>query len=286
MLEFFRQTFIRRKLNVDRKHSITTVKVLLESATTAGFRNFSKNLLASLTDEGIKLTLEQFQRGFFYKVDGLYNTSDIERCLNLTGTKRGPSAARFRCLVSDQYDSGEKTFIAGNYYSVTSRSANGSVDMVYINFSGNIACTSPSYARWGIPSKHIWAVFIDGSICINMKQHFNPVYHLPFMNDIAEETMADYSVTSDVPNDSVSLTDQSTYWNWAQKTSEEVWEKDGLGGEAFNSVAHPSAKSISHAPESLAEKTKKALHFIAPYINNCVEERQIFYLYYEGLLRR
>jgi hypothetical protein len=119
-----------------------------------------------------------------------------------------------------------------------------------------------------------------------MKQHFHQVYHLPFMSDIAENTVADYSVTSDVPNNAVRLADQTTCWNWAQKTSHEVWEERGLGGEAFITVAHPSAKSISQVPESIAEKTKKALHFIAPYINGSVEERRIFYLYYEGLKER
>lgn len=193
-------------------------------------------------------------------MDGLY-TPDIEVCLNLIRDKRGLSASGFRCLVTDTTDSGEKTLKARSYYNVTSRSSYGSIDIVYINLSGNIACTSPSYARWGIPTKHVLAVFIDGSIYINMNQ-FNPVYHLPFMNDIGEETMADHSATSDVPNDAVTLTDMTTFWNWAQKTYEKVWEEERLGGEAFISFAHPSAKSISQAPENLAEKTKQALHFI------------------------
>lgn len=105
MLDFSRQSFIRRKLNVDRKHSISTIKVLLESAASAGFR--------SLTDEGIKLILEQFQRGFFYGVDGLYNTPDIEACLNLIRDKGGPSASRFCCLVRDATDCGEKLLKRG-----------------------------------------------------------------------------------------------------------------------------------------------------------------------------
>lgn len=83
-----------------------------------------------------------------------------------------------------------------------------------------------------------------------MKQHINLVYHLPIMNDIGVKTMADYSVTTDVPNDAVTLTDETTCWNWAQKTSEKLWEEEGLGGEAFISFAHPTAKSISQAPES------------------------------------
>ena len=68
VLPFFRESLIRRKLNVDRKHLATSVKTLLESTRCLGFSNFTKHLTASLTDEGIKLTLDQFQRGFGYKV--------------------------------------------------------------------------------------------------------------------------------------------------------------------------------------------------------------------------
>ena len=279
---------MRRKLNVDRKHAVTTIKTLLESASTAGFQGFSRHLTASLTNEGIKLTLEQFNRGFGYKVQRLNNHLDIEECLMTSEVKRGPSALRFRCLVTTLTRGGDNAckFIEGDYFKVTSRSINGSVDIVFINPSGNIACTSPSYARWGIPSKHILSVFHDGSLRINMKQHFHPVYHLQFMNDIGENSFSDHSIMSDVSHDQVRLTDSSTCWNWAQKTFSAAWKNMGLGGESLKSFAHPSAKSISQAPESVAEKTKKAFNFIMPYINNSQEERQIFFLHYEGLLKR
>ena len=52
---------MRRQLSVDRKNSTTTVKSLLESTMRSGFVNFTKHLTASLTDEGIKLCLDQFQ---------------------------------------------------------------------------------------------------------------------------------------------------------------------------------------------------------------------------------
>ena len=53
---------IRRKLNVDRRQSVSTIKMLLGEAAAAGFSRFAKHLTASLTDEGIKLTLEQSSR--------------------------------------------------------------------------------------------------------------------------------------------------------------------------------------------------------------------------------
>ena len=279
---------MRRKLNVDRKNSVSTIKTLLESASTAGFRDFSKHLTASLTNEGIKLTLEQFKRGFGYTVKRLGSSSDIDECLAASEDKRGPSALRFRCLVTPLSGSSDEAgkFIEGDYYMVTSRSFNGSIDIVFINPSGNIACTSPSYARWGIPSKHILSVFHDGNLRINMKQHFHPVYHLQFMNDIGEGSISDYSVTSDVSHSRVPFTDSTTCWNWAQKSSAGVWGNVGLGGELLKSIAYPNPRSISRAPESVAEKTKKAIHFMTPYINNSQEEREIFFLYYEGLLKR
>ena len=287
VLPFFCESLIRRKLNVDRKHSATSVKTLLESTRCLGFSNFTKHLTASLTDEGIKLTLDQFQRGFGYKVEKLLNSSDIERALRISQEKRGPSAARFRCLVKVEYSTDNNcTYAVGEYYQVKSRTINGSVDLVFISPTGGIACTSSSYARWGIPSKHIFALFYDGSISINMKQHFHPVYHLQFIDDIAVDSVALHTVSSDIPNGNRQSIGPLVSWNWAQVASASAWELVGLGGEEYRAAAHPSAKSVSEAPESKAEKTKKALHYIAPFINSSIEESQIFYLYYEGLLSR
>ena len=287
-LDFFRESLIRRKLNVDRKHSITTLRTELESAAAAGFSKFSKLLTVSLTDEGIKLALDQFQKGLRYKVAKLTDASDIHAQLDISELRRGPSATRFRCLVTDSLSSLESQpkFISGDYYKITSRAVNGSTDVVFISCTGNIACTSPSYARWGMPSKHIYAVFYDGSMCMNMKQHFHPVYHLQFMNNIADSLVSDFTATSDIPNKSVIFTDKSTRWNWGQDESHAAWELVGLGGAAYSSAAHPTVKSISTAPESISERTKKAFNYCAPFINKYEEERDIFYLYYEGLLRR
>ena len=117
-------------------------------------------------------------------------------------------------------------------------------------------------------------------------KHFHPVYHLQFTNDIAVDAIAGYTVMSDIPHDVVKHTDAITCWNWAQKTSHDSWEKIGLGGIAYKALAYPSGKSNSNARESIAEKTRKAINFIVPYINSSSEEREIFYLYYEGLLKR
>jgi hypothetical protein len=106
------------------------------------------------------------------------------------------------------------------------------------------------------------------------------------MNDVAIDAVADFTVMSDVPHDTVKHTDATTCWNWAQKISHESWEIIGLGGTAYKALAYPTAKSNSNAPESIAEKTKKAINFIVPYVNSSLEEREIFYLYYEGLLKR
>ena len=288
ILHFFRESLIRRKLNVDRKHSATSVKSHLEATRRLGFSNFTKHLTASLTDEGIKLALDQFQRGFEYKVEKLQNSVDIERALCTSQEKRGPSAARFRCLVKTVSESTDVdcVFAIGEYYQVTSRTINGSVDLVFISPSGGIACTSPSYARWGIPSKHIFALFYDGSISINMKQHFHPVYHLQFMNNIAVDSVSHYTVASDIPNGKRQSIGPLVSWNWAQGASDAAWELIGLGGEEYRGAAHPTAKSISEAPESKAEKTKKALNYVGPFINNSIEESEIFYRYYEGLISR
>ena len=282
---YFRETLIRRKLNVDRKNSTTSVKSLLESTGRLGFANFTKNLTASLTEEGIKLCLDQFQAGFGYKIEKLVTFVDINKALDTIEKKRGASAVRFRCLISNGIENVDNV-AAGDFYKVTSRTLSGSIDLVFVSPCGSLACTSSSYARWGIPSKHIFAVFHDGAICFNMKQHFHPVYHLQFMNDIAVETVPDYTVASDLPNGEMRLTDSTACWNWAQKSTEESWKLIGLGGKMYQDVAYPTVKSISQASESIAEKIKKSVNFIVPYINNSKEERDIFYLYYEGLLQR
>ena len=43
-----------------------------------------------------------------------------------------------------------------------------------------------------------------------MKQHFHPVYHLQFMNDIGEDTFGDYSFTIDVSHSAIRGTDLTT----------------------------------------------------------------------------
>ena len=119
-----------------------------------------------------------------------------------------------------------------------------------------------------------------------MKQHFHPVYHLQHMNDIAFNAIEDYTVMSDILYDKVKYTDATTCWNLAQKTSYESWGVIGLGGTEYHAVAFPSAKSTSQTHESVAEKTKKAVNFVVPYVNTSLEEREILYLYHEGLLKR
>ena len=163
------------------------MKSLLELASKAGFTTFFKMLTCSLTDEGIKLTLDPFHKGVCYRVEKLADSSAIDECLQTILLRRGPSAKRFRCLITVMADSnsGAREFVEGGYYKVKSRSINGSTDTVLISSGGNIACTSPSYARWGIPSEYILTVFYNGGMCINIKQHFYPVYHLSFMNNIA-----------------------------------------------------------------------------------------------------
>ena len=106
--------------------------------------------------------------------------SDIEASLKASKIRRGPSALRFRCLISDTTDvyDDSVTIIEGDYFKVTSKTINGSVDVVFISPSGNIACTTSSYARWGFPSKHILAVFYHGRICLNMRQHCKTKYKM------------------------------------------------------------------------------------------------------------
>ena len=123
------------------------------------------HMTTSLADEGIKVTLEQFIRSCGYRVEKIDLETDIDVDSSASEMKRGPSAARFRCLISNTTD-GNK-FLEGDYYEVTSRSINGWIDIVFINYSGNIACTSPSYARWGLPSKNVLAVFYNGRMCLN-----------------------------------------------------------------------------------------------------------------------
>ena len=160
-IPFFRESLTRRKLNVDRKNSGASVKSLLELAGKAGFTSFSKILTSSLTDEGVKLTLDQFHKGICYRVEKVADSSAIDECLQTILLRRGPLAERFRCLITVMVDSnsGERKFVEGDYYKVKSRSINGSTDIVLISSGGNIACTSPSYARWGIPSEYILTVF-------------------------------------------------------------------------------------------------------------------------------
>ena len=144
---YFKETLIRRKLNVDRKNSTTTVKSLLESTIRAGFANFTRNLTASLTDEEIKLCLDQFQGGFGYKVEKLPTFVDIDEALSASELKRGLSAVRFRCLISNSIENTDYS-ATGDYYKVTSRTLSGSIDLVFVSPCGSLACTSSSYARW------------------------------------------------------------------------------------------------------------------------------------------
>lgn len=107
-------------MNVDRKNSGASVKSLLELASKAGFTSFSNILTSSLTDEGIKLALDQFHKGVCYRVEKLAHYSAIDECLQTILPRRGPSAERFRCLITIMADSnsGEREFVEGDYYKV------------------------------------------------------------------------------------------------------------------------------------------------------------------------
>ena len=126
---------------------------------------------------------------------------------------------------------------------------------------------------------HLWvADALDG----------NPIIQMPIVFQQSEEWIPSVgsSLTAQECVHIANQDDATTCSNWAQKTSHEPWEKIGLGGIAYKALAYPSAKSNSNAPESIAEKTKKAINFIGPYVNSSLEEREIFYLHYGGLLKR
>lgn len=70
----------------------------------------------------------------------------------------------------------------------------------------------------------------EGNICVNLKTHFHPVYHLGFMNDLDSNAVAEFTVTSDAPKESLIIPDSTTCWNWAQHASKDTWDLIGLGG--------------------------------------------------------
>jgi hypothetical protein len=91
---------------------VTTVKGLLETAVNAGFSQFAKLLTASLTDEGIKLPSEHFGRSLDTRL--ISNHLEIYSCLDASETNRGPSAARFSCLVGITGISDDNKFLEGD----------------------------------------------------------------------------------------------------------------------------------------------------------------------------
>ena len=71
----------------------------------------------------------------------------------------------------------------GHFFRVQNKSDAECVDLLYVNADGSFASTSPWDFQHGMPGRRALAAFNSGAVAINLKLHFDPIYHLWMINE-------------------------------------------------------------------------------------------------------
>ena len=207
-----------------------------------------------LQDFAIDMFLTNLEEAKNYVVSFLTNKSDILDAIELT-KYRNNSYKRFECLLKLVIDRAEYN---GYFFKVDSRS-NGHVDVVFVSDNGCLACTSPYYMNYGMLSKHILSVYLNGYFDLSITQHFHESYWAPVIYDMSNEDKALLIMSVDFKkldhNCNVKFNNLTT-WDWGYKVTKDLWFLEGLGGNVFNYVYEFSANNAKH---TVAESQRQML---------------------------
>ena len=222
-----------------------------------------------------------------YSVIRIPTTQEVLQELNSNIIpRRHSSAARFKVLVNILLS--EKLGTIGDFFLVTSK-AHHTKDIVYVHEDGNLACTSPYFCQYGIPKKHILAVYYHGFINIDLIRHCHEIYHKAFINSIDEsrskQAVTIRKVTNVVPKN---ISSASISWNWCFQVTTNDWEIHGLNMPAYETILHPTVQSIQDKPLSKKETINKNWYKLVDHLasNEAAFDRTIaFFNNEEAIIR-
>ena len=255
---YIRTNLSKRKLNVSGKRKLEqSVKTQLETCRRKGFDKFIEMAQCYLTEEGQSILYQQMLDALGYNVTTVEH-ADI-RATYAETTWRGACHSRFGVIVTQVEKDGE-----GHFFRVQNKSDAEFVDLLYVNADGSFASTSPWDFQYGMPGRRTLAVFNSGAVAINLKLHFDPIYHVPYVNDIlSEKGILDATAKPDTSVRSLLLPTVKASIDWAEDFTNEEWNKVVLGGEEMplQMVRTTSSKN----PDSKAESLKKLMQNLTTF---------------------
>jgi len=255
--KYFRENLSKRNLNVNgRKQLPQSLKHLFDDCSRKGFDHLLVLAKCYLTDAGQTILLQQIQASFGYTATkvSLVDRSKLEETSGEEVSWRGASYARFRCILKEAQKNG-----SGNFYRVVTKSRGSAVDIIYVTDDGSFASTSPWDCQWGMPGRRTLSVFNAGLIGLNMKLHFDAIYHKEYVADLCSDIdVLKANVAPDNANESLVLPTVRASIDWAENSTNEEWNIIVLGGDDTPYQMVRSSRSAVN-PDSKAEMLKKVM---------------------------
>ena len=231
-----------------------------------------------LSREAYKMMLDELKDGVVgYTVAQIASKDDaITLCKNLGNDRphRAASASHFLCLLREVSDPGTVYLqVSSNVGSATA------VDLVMISENSSFACTEPSFAQNGFPSRHILAAHHALYCDVNVLLHCHPRYLRKFSNPKEGSTALPIEIAqmqrADVlqhtahpkkvkPNYQKPVITRLTSWSWAMDKVTGRARMEVFGGEAMAStVLRPATNAIAQAPEAAAARRRKSINALS-----------------------
>jgi len=255
--KYFRENLSTRNLNVNGKKQLPqSLKHLFKDCSGKGFDRLLALAKCYLTDAGQTILLQQIQASFGYTATkvSLVDCSKLEETSEEEVSWRGASYARFRCILKEAQKNG-----SGNFYRVVTKSRGSAVDIIYVTDDGSFASTSPWDCQWGMPGRRTLSVFNAGLIGLNMKLHFDAIYHKEYVADLCSDIdVLKANVAPDNANESLVLPTVRASIDWAENSTNEEWNIIVLGGDDTPYQMVRSSRSAVN-PDSKAEMLKKVM---------------------------
>jgi hypothetical protein len=268
----------RREFRVAKQNAmpskVLTKQALKTVATGAGCQCLFDIISVYCNAMGVnKVLTELASSATGYDCEEIYG-DDVEDSLSYVINRRQSSGLRFKCLiVLENY--------LGSFFKVTNR-FNRKYDIVALLPNGSVASSSSDYANNGIFGKHILRCFIAGLIPFNPCYHLHRVYwsdEVQYLDASARDKLTVFSNLASSERIAQVQVDGNTIWNYGEIKTDECWKEQGLGGEKFDGILHPTLNQIKCQPETEAEFDLKTWYFLKKVIATDPEQRQQFHAF-------
>jgi hypothetical protein len=245
----------------------------LQSLAFAGVDDLIGKCSEYLTEVGFRMMLQQLNIGATgYDVMQVDRHQAMTLCKTIINerSQRAASTMHLLCLIE------EVSHLSNRYFQLRAKSGKeNAFDVVLVADNGSFACSDPHFAQYGMPSRHVFAVFAAQYCAINPLLHFHPCYIRNISNpaegskrnpcEIANLTWPEKFQATALASQTragyvrPAITRQ-TSWSWAigkviQRATETV-----LGGtDEAAAVLRPDPRQIREAPEAKEDRKRKAL---------------------------